>query len=84
MLQGCELRVNMSAGGTYATVDTMMHWEEKETRLWRGCARLPIARIVVSESFELMVARVSGKGDVQAPIAPRTPIKATLELQVIF
>ena len=38
---------------TYATIDTMVHINEKKVKECKGCARFPMARIVASAKKKL-------------------------------
>ena len=64
----------------YPTIDTTMHIDEKEFIECKGCARFPMARIVVSAKKRTwLVISVSPEiFYLQAPEAPKTPIKAIL------
>jgi hypothetical protein len=65
----------------YPTIDTTMHIAEKKVRECKGCARFPMARIVVStkKTARLMISVSLKRFYLQAPEAPKTPIKAILE-----
>lgn len=70
----------------HAMVETTTHSVEKETRLLRACARFPIARMVVSAAEEKeknndvhVLNRYSRVKPLHAPVAPNTPMRATLD-----
>ena len=59
-------------------MDTTMHIDEKNVKECKGCARFPMARIVVSDK-ELGEWSCYHRIYLQAPEAPKTPIKAILQ-----
>ena len=66
----------------YPTVDTTTDMSEKKVIECIGCARIPIARMVVSKKKRvyLMITYLPHEGlHVQAPDCPTTPMRATLE-----
>ena len=65
---------------TYPIDPEITHRIEKNVRKWSGWARFPMARIVVSEEKPLKDKNEWKwkKKSLQAPVAPRTPISATL------
>lgn len=73
-------------GNTYAIVARQTESVENATRLCSGCARVPMARIVVSlgaihRMLEMNATRKGREKCLQAPVAPKTPINATLNYQ---
>jgi len=77
-----RLKYNDSEHQSYPIVDTTMHIDAKKVVVCIGCARFPMARMVVTAKKKRLVndeaSSITGKVWLQAPDAPKTPIRATL------
>lgn len=64
--------------------DAKVHRSAKADTKCNGWARLPIARMLVSNMVVNMMLKLSEKDHSQAPVPPITPNKATLKLGGAF